>query len=145
VVETVSGIVAIKAEAPPTPPAIALLSTSGVPASGGLGGIGLLDELACGSAGAMTGFSYPEALIACVRAYGEGGFEEARGVFTPYLPLVNFERQAKIGLAIRKECLRVRGLINNASGRPPAASLPDALRAQLNRHVAYAESLVKEL
>lgn len=144
VVETVTGVAAVKAEAPPTPPTIASLGTLGIPVFGGLGGIGLLDELACGSAGAMTGFSYPEALIACVRAYGEGGYDGARAVFTPYLPLVNFEQQAKIALAIRKECLRVRGLIDNASVRPPAASLPEALRAQLHRHMAYAESLVKE-
>lgn len=144
VVQAVPRIAAVKAEAPPTPPAIASLATLGVPVFGGLGGIGLLDELACGSAGAMTGFSYPEALIACVRAHADGGYREARTVFAPYLPLVNFEQQAKIALAIRKECLRFRGLIDTAAVRPPAASLPEALRTQLHRHMSYADTLLSK-
>jgi len=141
VVESVTGLAAIKAEAPPTPPAVAALSGTGVPVFGGLGGLGLIDELACGSAGAMTGFSYPEALISCVSAFSVGGYAAAVNAFAPYLPLVNFEQQSKIALAIRKECLRVRGVIDHAGVRPPAVRLPDALREQLRRHMAYAESL----
>ena len=130
-------VVAVKAEAPPTPPAVAALTaTLDVPVFGGLGGLGLLDELAAGSAGAMTGFSYPEGLLACVTGWREGGYEQAREAFLPYLPLVNFEQQARIALAIRKECLRQRGLIADASVRPPAATMPEALREQLGRHLA---------
>ena len=45
-------IAAVKAEAPPTAPAIATLTAAlTVPVFGGLGGIGLLDELAAGAAG----------------------------------------------------------------------------------------------
>ncbi|MBF8191473.1 dihydrodipicolinate synthase family protein [Nonomuraea sp. K274] len=132
-------VVAVKAEAPPTPPAIATLTAGlDVPVFGGLGGIGLLDELACGASGAMTGFSFPEGLIACVEAWREGGYVAARKVWAPYLPLVNFEQQARIALAIRKECLRRRGLILESSVRPPAASLPDSLSEQLERHLAEA-------
>lgn len=141
VVAAVAATAAVKAEAPPTPPAIAALSDLGVPVFGGLGGIGLLDELSCGAAGAMTGFSYPEALVACVRAYQDGGYPAARAVFAPYLPLVNFEQQARIALAVRKECLRVRGLIADAAVRPPAAALPDALRAPLRGHLDAVASL----
>ena len=129
-------VAAIKAEAPPTPPAVADLAGLGVPVFGGLGGIGLLDELAAGSAGAMTGFSCPEGLLACVRAFRSGGYDAARQAWTPYLPLVNFEQQAKIALAIRKECFRERGLIATARVRPPAAAFPESLRPQLRRHLA---------
>src|SRR5690606_38285583 len=53
-------VVAVKAEAPPPPVAVAVLTRElDVPVFGGLGGLGLLDELAAGAAGAMTGFSYP--------------------------------------------------------------------------------------
>lgn len=128
-------LAAVKAEAPPTPPAIAALSDSGVPVFGGLGGVGLLDELSCGSAGAMTGFSFPEALQDCVSAFRAGGYPKAREVYTPYLPLVTFEQQARIGLAIRKECLVARGLIDHGAVRPPAAGLPDVLRPLLRDHV----------
>ena len=130
-------VVGVKAEAPPTTVAVAALSAAlDVPTFGGLGGIGLLDELAAGSAGAMTGFSYPEGLIACLDAWRDGGYEAARQAFLPYLPLVNFEQQAKVALAIRKECLRQRGLIMESSVRPPATSMPEALVEQARRHLA---------
>ncbi|WP_395727025.1 dihydrodipicolinate synthase family protein [Nakamurella sp.] len=128
-------VAAVKAEAPPTPPAIASLIDLGVPVFGGLGGIGLLDELACGSAGAMTGFSFPEALQECVSAFRAGGYAKAREVYAPYLPLVNFEQQARIALAIRKECLVARGLLDHGAVRPPAAALPEALRPLLRDHL----------
>jgi 4-hydroxy-tetrahydrodipicolinate synthase len=130
-------VAAVKAEAPPTPVAVATLTARlDVPVFGGLGGIGLLDELAAGAAGAMTGFSFPEGLQACVAAWHSGGYATAREAFLPYLPLVNFEQQAGIALAIRKECLRRRGLIMEAAVRPPAAAFPELLREQLARHLS---------
>jgi 4-hydroxy-tetrahydrodipicolinate synthase len=132
----------VKAEAPPTPPAIATLTARlDVPVFGGLGGIGLLDELAAGSAGAMTGFSFPEGLQACVSAFRTGGYEAAREAFLPYLPLVNFEQQVRIALAVRKEALRRRGLIAEAAVRAPAASFPSSLSEQLDRHLAAVPTL----
>lgn len=131
------GIVAVKAEAPPTSVGVAALTAElDVPVFGGLGGLGLLDELAAGAAGAMTGFSFPEGLLSCVQAFRDGGYPAAREAFLPYLPLVNFEQQATVALAIRKECLHQRGLINDSAVRAPAAVLPDSLSAQLLRHLA---------
>ncbi|WP_030179882.1 dihydrodipicolinate synthase family protein [Streptomyces sp. NRRL S-813] len=136
-VRAVPSTVAVKAEAPPTPATVALLTTElDVPVFGGLGGLGLLDELAAGAAGAMTGFSCPEGLIACVEAWRSAGYEAAREAYLPYLPLVNFEAQARIGLALRKEAVRRRGLIMESGVRPPAAQLPEALVPQLERHLA---------
>ena len=135
-------VAAVKAEAPPTPPAIATLTSRlYVPVFGGLGGIGLLDELAAGSAGAMTGFSFPEGLQACVSAFRTGGYEAAREAFLPYLPLVNFEQQVRIALAVRKEALRRRGLIAESAARPPAAAFPASLSKQLDRHLAAVPTL----
>jgi 4-hydroxy-tetrahydrodipicolinate synthase len=135
-------VAAVKAEAPPTPPAIAALTSRlTVPVFGGLGGIGLLDELAAGSAGAMTGFSFPEGLLACVSAFRSGGYEAAREAFLPYLPLVNFEQQVRIALAVRKEALRRRGLIAEAAVRAPAAAFPTSLSQQLDRHLAAVPTL----
>jgi 4-hydroxy-tetrahydrodipicolinate synthase len=107
-----------------------------------LGGLGLLDELAAGSAGAMTGFSLPEGLLACVSAFRSAGADAARAAYLPYLQLVNFEQQVKIALAVRKECLRSRGLIDDAAVRPPAAAFPEALRPQLEWHLAAVASSV---
>jgi 4-hydroxy-tetrahydrodipicolinate synthase len=129
-------VAAVKAESPPTAAAVAALAGAlQVPVFGGLGGLGLLDELAVGAAGAMTGFSFPEGLVACVAAWRDGGFPAARAAFLPYLPLIAFEQQPGIGLAIRKECLRRRGLLAEAGVRPPAPPLPPSLRDQLARHL----------
>ncbi|MFF2318853.1 dihydrodipicolinate synthase family protein [Arthrobacter sp. NPDC058097] len=139
VVRACSFVTGVKAEAPPTSVAISQLTDAlEVSVFGGLGGQGLLDELLAGAAGAMTGFSYPEALIACVRAWQRHGYDAARDALLPYLPLINFEQQAKIALSIRKECLRQRGLIADAGVRAPGAAFPDVLRTGLRTHLAEA-------
>jgi len=128
---------AVKAEAPPTAVAVRTLADGlDVPVFGGLGGIGLLDELAAGAAGAMTGFSVPEGLLACIQAWKDGGYEMARQAWLPYLPLAVFEQQPGIALAIRKEALRMRGLIAEAGVRLPGRTMPDTLSEQLGRHLA---------
>jgi 4-hydroxy-tetrahydrodipicolinate synthase len=130
-------VIAVKAEAPPTPPLIAtLVARTTVPVFGGLGGVGLLDELAVGAAGAMTGFSRPEALVATVDAFERGGFAAAHAVWARFLPLATFEQQPGIALALRKELLRRRGLIVDASVRSPAQVLPHSLLDTLEAHLA---------
>lgn len=133
-------IAAIKSEAPPTPVAIAALcSTVRVPVFGGLGGVGLIDELAAGAAGAMTGFSFPEGLVAACRAFQDAGVDAAREAFSPWLPLANFESQDGIALSIRKEILRTRGQLLEAGVRLPAKPFPNSLQDSLSAHVHAAE------
>jgi 4-hydroxy-tetrahydrodipicolinate synthase len=135
----VSGVVGAKCEQAPTVPEIALLAGStAVPAFGGLGGTNLLDELEAGSAGAMTGFSCPEGLLACVAAFRSGGLDAARQAWVPYLPLANFEFQRGYALAIRKECLRRRGLIDEATVRAPSAALPAIFERLIAAHLDHA-------
>nr|WP_271633406.1 dihydrodipicolinate synthase family protein [Solicola gregarius] len=135
-VATLPFIAAVKAESPPTPVAVAeVTSRCDAPVFGGLGGLNLLDELACGAAGAMTGFSYPEALVACVEAWSPSDPSKSRAALLDYLPLITFEQQAGIALAIRKECLRRRGLISESAVRPPARTLPESLMPLLARHL----------
>ncbi|MCZ9880430.1 dihydrodipicolinate synthase family protein [Arthrobacter sp. B2a2-09] len=139
VVQACKFVIAVKAEAPPTSVAIAQLAVAvDVSVFGGLGGQGLLDELVAGAAGAMTGFSYPEALVACVRGWQSSGYDAARDALLPYLPLINFEQQAGIALAVRKECFRERGLIKDSGVRPPAAPFPEVLRNGMLAHLAEA-------
>lgn len=129
--------VGVKSETPPTSVAVAHLAAKlDVPVFGGLGGVGLLDELAAGSAGAMTGFSHPAALTSVLRAFREGGFDAAREAWAPWLPLANFEGQLRVGLAIRKELLRRRGVITYSRVRPPGESLPVSLIPLLDKHFA---------
>lgn len=132
-----SGVaVAVKAEAVPSAVAIASIASHiELPVFGGLGGVGLLDELVAGAAGAMTGFSFPEALKSCVDGYRDGGFDAARERYAPWLPLANFEAQLGIALAIRKEILRRRGAMRCAAVRPPSAALPTSVEAAIERHL----------
>jgi 4-hydroxy-tetrahydrodipicolinate synthase len=138
-INAVPAVVAAKCEQAPTVVEIAAIAAqTQVPAFGGLGGTGLLDELAAGSAGAMTGFSCPEGLLACVAAFRAGGVAAAREAWAPYLPLANFEFQRGVALAIRKEALCRRGLIDDAAVRPPAAALPAVFAVQLGAHLDHA-------
>jgi 4-hydroxy-tetrahydrodipicolinate synthase len=146
VVENAEGLVAVKEEAAPTAARIAALRTrTDLPVFGGLGGIGLIDELEVGAAGAMTGFSYPEALIATVQSHAGNGFGGARETLAPYLPLINFEQQPGIALAIRKACLVRRGFIQEATVRAPARPLPPELSQLVAAHVDAVERLRSEL
>lgn len=129
-------VVAIKSEAPPTSVAVAALSAgTTVPVFGGLGGLGLLDELMAGAAGAMTGFSHPQVLGAVLRAWEAEGYEAARTAYLPWMPLVNFEAQVTVGLAIRKAALRERGVIAHADVRAPGMAMPEALAPLLRNHL----------
>ncbi len=140
-VQRCSAVVAIKSEAPPTSSAIAeLASKTDIPVFGGLGGLGLLDELMAGAAGAMTGFSHPSALRTTITAWEQGGYEAARATYLPWLPLVNFEAQAVIGLSIRKMSMFHRGLIADPAVRPPATPMPDRLRPLLESHLRATQS-----
>lgn len=136
-------IIGVKSESPPTAQVIAeLKEESDIPLIGGLGGVGLIDELAAGAVGAMTGFSYPEALLDAIRAFRRGGFNAAREVFAPWLPLANFEAQPGIALAMRKRIYKERGLFSEASVRPPAPSFPPSLEPLLMDHLKSAERLL---
>jgi 4-hydroxy-tetrahydrodipicolinate synthase len=80
-------------------------------------------------------FSHPEGLQAALTAWADGGFRAAREAFAPWLPLVNFEAQPGVGLALRKEVLRRRGLISESIVRPPAPQLPPALADLIDAHL----------
>ncbi|MEQ3553473.1 dihydrodipicolinate synthase family protein [Pseudonocardia nematodicida] len=131
-----AAVSAVKLESVPTPTKVAYLSArTSVPVFGGLGGSYLIDELAAGAAGAMTGFTAPEGLVACWNAYRDGGFDAAAEAFAPYLPLVNFEFQPGLARLIRKEGFRARGLFTTSTSRTPVASPPPDIAEQAVRHM----------
>jgi len=136
-------VVAVKAESTPTPLAVANLAAGcGAPLFGGLGGVALIDELAAGAAGAMTGFSFPEGLVTTCDAFEAGGIDAARAVWASWLPLAVFEQQDGLALGIRKELLRRRGVIDHALVRQPAAAFPSILEDLLVSHLAAADRLL---
>lgn len=117
----------IKLEDPPTPLKITrireLPGGDTVRIFGGLGGMYLLEELMAGANGAMTGFAFPEILIQVVRHFHAGELEKAKEVFYRNVAVMRFEFQEGIGMAIRKEILRRRGVLQNSTVRPPGANL----------------------
>jgi 4-hydroxy-tetrahydrodipicolinate synthase len=111
---------------------------------GGLGGVFLLEELLAGATGAMTGFAYPEILVAIVRLFRSGDRARAADLFYRNVALMRFEFQEGIGMAIRKEVLRRRGAIAHAAVRQPAPALDASTREALDRVLAWGEGTRKE-
>src|SRR4029079_10143683 len=134
----------IKLEDPPTPfKTSRILEACGdVPVRifGGLGGVFLLEELLAGATGAMTGFAYPEILVKIVSLYRSGRVDEAADVFYRAVPLMRFELQEGIRMAIRKEVLHRRGALASPATRAPGATLDKTTREALDRVIAWVEA-----
>ncbi len=137
----------IKLEEEPTPPKAGRLvdGSPDVIVLGGLGGQMLIEELRRGSHGTMTGFGFPEILVAVVRRWFAGDREGATALFDRYATVVRFENQAILNLAIRKAVYQRRGAIAHATLRAPGmppdagtlADLDDLLRRTgLDGHLA---------
>ena len=131
-----AGSTVVKLEDPPTPAKVTrlLAADPGLSVFGGLGGVAALQELRRGAVGTMTGFAFPEVLRALRLAVEAGQDERAGRLFDAHLPLLAFEGQQAVGLGIRKEVLRRRGVLASAglrSGPPPdeatLAELDDVL------------------
>jgi 4-hydroxy-tetrahydrodipicolinate synthase len=105
----------------------------------GNGGLHLPLELRRGVDGANTGFAFAEMLVEVVRRFAAGDVEGANDLYDIYLPLVRYEVQPGIGLAIRKEVLRRRGLIASAKTRSPGPSLNKDDHAELDYLLARLE------
>ena len=100
---------------------------------GGLGGSYLLEELISGADGAMTGSTYPKLLVETVSKWNAGQHDEAADFFYRHVPLIRFEFQPGIGMAIRKEILKRRSALSHAGIRAPGAELDEPTKASLDR------------
>jgi 4-hydroxy-tetrahydrodipicolinate synthase len=133
----------IKLEDPPTPfkTSRILDAAADIPVRifGGLGGVFLLEELLAGATGAMTGFAFPEILVKIVSLFRAGKIDEAADVFYRAVPLLRFEFQEGIGMAIRKEVLHRRGALASPATRPPAATLDKTTREALDRVMKWVD------
>jgi 4-hydroxy-tetrahydrodipicolinate synthase len=133
----------IKLEDPPTPfkTARILERADGMELRifGGLGGVFLLEELLAGATGAMTGFAFPEVLVQIVTLFRAGRIDEAAEKFYRGVPLMRFEFQEGIGMAIRKEVLHRRGALASPATRPPAAQLDHTTLEALDRVLAWSK------
>ena len=111
----------------------------------GNGGLYLPQELARGADGAMTGFAYPEMLVAVVALHQAGEQDQAEDVFDAYLPLVRHEQQPGFGLALRKEVLHRRGIIASPRVRSPGPKLTPVDMDELTRLIGRVQRNVEAL
>jgi 4-hydroxy-tetrahydrodipicolinate synthase len=98
---------------------------------GGLGGMMFLEELRHGAHGTMTGFGFPEILVEIYQKYSSGDIDGATEVFYHYCPLIRFENQPRINLALRKEIYQRRGAIASPTVRQPFAPVDQDTLADL--------------
>ena len=98
----------------------------------GNGGMYLLEEMLRGADGAMTGFGYPEMMAQVIAAVHSGDLGRARDIFDAYMPMVRYEAQPGMGLAIRKHSLAEQGVIAHPTLRKPGAGVSAATRAEID-------------
>ena len=106
----------------------------------GNAGLFLVEEMARGADGAMTGFAYPEMMRDVVTLMAERDETGAREAFDAYLPLIRYESQPGLGLAVRKYILAKRGAIAHATVRAPGPKLSTAAVAEVETLIARQEA-----
>jgi 4-hydroxy-tetrahydrodipicolinate synthase len=117
----------LKLEDEPSPPKVSQVrkANPNVVIFGGLGGMMFLEELRHGAHGTMTGFGFPEILVEIYQKYSSGDIDGATEVFYRYCPLIRFENQALINLALRKHIYYLRGAIASPRVRAPFAPVDE--------------------
>jgi 4-hydroxy-tetrahydrodipicolinate synthase len=98
----------------------------------GNGGLFLDFEMERGADGAMTGYAFPDMLVDVVRMSKAGQRDAAHDLFDAHLPLIRYEQQQGVGLAVRKYVMKRRGMIASDAQRKPGSSLTAAARAEVD-------------
>lgn len=125
----------VKLEEPPTPTKITALRR--LPGGdrlrifGGMNAMYFVEELQRGAVGIMTGVAFPDLLVDIYRKFQAGDVAGAAAAYDRYASYIRYEGQQGIGLALRKEALRLRGAIRSSFVRSPGPALDDVTRAEL--------------
>lgn len=98
----------------------------------GNGGLFFDFETERGADGAMTGYCFPDMLVDLLRLSTAGERDEAHDLFDAHLPLIRYEQQPGLGLAVRKYVLMRRGILARDAQRQPASVLSPAARAEVD-------------
>jgi 4-hydroxy-tetrahydrodipicolinate synthase len=97
----------------------------------GNGGLFLDFETERGADGAMTGYAFPDMLVDTVRFAEAGERDKAHDIFDAHLPLLRYEQQQGVGLAVRKYVMARRGLIASDAQRAPAGTLTAMAKSEI--------------
>ncbi|WP_038364930.1 dihydrodipicolinate synthase family protein [Bosea sp. UNC402CLCol] len=98
----------------------------------GNGGLFLDFEMERGADGANTGYAFPELLIDVVRLQKAGQRDAAHDIFDLHLPLMRYEQQQGVGLAVRKYVMAKRGILAHDAQRKPGSALSAAAKAEVD-------------
>jgi len=98
----------------------------------GNGGLFLDFETERGADGAMTGYCFPDLLVDVVARSRAGEREAAHDLFDAHLPLIRYEQQPGVGLAVRKHVLCRRGILDSDAQRTPARTLSPTARSEVD-------------
>ncbi|MNE46999.1 hypothetical protein D3C80_1413750 [compost metagenome] len=98
----------------------------------GNGGMFLDFEPERGADGAMTGYGFPDMLSELVSLFEAGKRDEAHDLFDAHLPLIRYEQQLGVGLAVRKHILKRRGVIASDAQRKPGQMLTATAKAEVD-------------
>ena len=98
----------------------------------GNGGLFLDFETERGADGAMTGYCFPDMLVELVRLQAAGDRDAAHDLFDLHLPLIRYEQQQGLGLAVRKYVLMRRGILASDAQRQPAAGLSPTAKKEID-------------
>ena len=71
-------------------------------------------------------------MIDVVRLSKEARRDAAHDLFDAHLPLIRYEQQPGVGLAVRKYVLQKRGVIASSAQRRPASSLSAMAKAEVD-------------
>jgi 4-hydroxy-tetrahydrodipicolinate synthase len=98
----------------------------------GNGGLFLDFEMERGADGAMTGYAFPDMLADIIAAQHRGDRDAAHDLFDAHLPLLRYEQQPGLGLAVRKYILKLRGAIASDAQRTPASKMTAAAKQEVD-------------
>jgi 4-hydroxy-tetrahydrodipicolinate synthase len=98
----------------------------------GNNGLFLDFELDRGVDGANTGYAFPDMLVETVKLSKAGKRDEAHDLFDAHLPLLRYDHQPGVGLAVRKYVLQRRGILSTATMRKPAPAFSPETRAEVD-------------
>jgi 4-hydroxy-tetrahydrodipicolinate synthase len=103
-----------------------------IPILCGNGGLFLDFEPERGADGAMTGYCFPDMLVDLMRLSASGDRDAAHNLFDLHLPLIRYEQQPGLGLAVRKYVLMRRGILNSDAQRQPSTKLSDRAKSEID-------------
>jgi 2-keto-3-deoxy-L-arabinonate dehydratase len=138
----IRGVSLVKVEAPPTPPKVTRLrqlAGDSLTLFGGLNGHFLLEELQRGAVGTMPGSDLTDRFVEIWNLVEQADTTTARTKFNALLPLIRYELQPGLGVAVMKYNLHKAGIIASPRVRHPTKTIGpleaqevDALRADLD-------------